>query len=330
MMRSVVCTAFGEPETLTMADRPEPVAGAGELRIAVAAAGVNFADILMVGGSYQECPEFPFSPGLEIAGTVLECGAGVTGFAPGDRVMAGCGNGGFTEQIALPAGDANHLPDSMPFEIAGGFPVAYGTAYGALAWRAHLEAGETLLVLGAAGGVGLTAVEVGKAMGATVIAAAGGPEKCALAADHGADHVIDYRADDLRQRVRDLTGNAGCNVIFDPVGGDIFDTALRCLAWEGRLIVIGFASGRIPSAPANILLVKNCGVLGFYWGAYRRREPERFRAAFDKLLAWYGEGRLKPHVSRTLPLDQAGAALCILRDRRATGKIVLTTLSKDD
>ena len=323
-MRAVVCKAFGEPETLTVADRPDPVAGAGELRIAVAAAGVNFADILMVGGSYQESPEFPFSPGLEIAGTVLECGEGVTGFVPGDRVMAGCDNGGFVEQIVLPAGDANHLPDNMPLHIAGGFPVAYGTAYGALAWRADLKANETLLVLGAAGGVGLTAVEVGKAMGATVIAAAGSLEKCAIAGDHGADHVIDYRNEDLRQRVRDITGNAGCDVIFDPVGGDIFDTALRCLAWEGRLMVIGFASGRIPQAPANILLVKNAGVLGFYWGAYRRREPARFRAAFDQLLAWYDEGRLKPHVSQTLPLDQAGEALCTLRDRRATGKIVLT------
>jgi NADPH2:quinone reductase len=322
-MRAVICKAFGEPETLIVEEVPDLAPGDGEIRIAVAAAGVNFADILMVGGGYQESPDFPFTPGLEVAGTVLDRGAGVTGFAPGDRVMAGCAQGGFAEQAIVPAGDAYRLPDGMGFDLAGGFPVAYGTAYGALAWRARLQPGETLLVLGAAGGVGLTAVEVGKAMGATVIAAAGGPRRCALAQDHGADHVIDYAAEDLRERVREITGKAGCNVIFDPVGGDIFDTALRCLAWEGRLIVIGFASGRIPKAPANILLVKNCGVLGFYWGAYRRREPMRFRAAFDELLAWYGDGRLKPHVSMTLPLERAGEALCLLRDRRSTGKVVL-------
>ena len=324
-MRAVLCKAFGEPETLTVEEVADAVPGHGEIRIAVAAAGVNFADILMVNGGYQENPDFPFSPGLEVAGTVLDCGAGVAGFAPGDRVMAGCAFGGYAEQIALPAGDAYRIPDSMAFDIAAGFPVAYGTAYGALAWRAGLEAGETLLVLGAAGGVGIGAVEVGKAMGATVIAAAGGPSKCAIARQHGADHVIDYRAENLRERVREITGKSGCNVIFDPVGGDVFDTALRCLAWEGRLIVIGFASGRIPSAPANILLVKNCGVLGFYWGAYRRREPARFRAAFEKLLGWHGEGRLNPHVSQTLPLERAGEALRSLLDRRATGKLVLTT-----
>ena len=324
-MRAVLCKAFGGPETLTVEEIPDPVPSAGELRIAVAAAGVNFADILMVGGSYQESPEFPFSPGLEVAGTVIDCGAGVTGFAPGDRVMAGCSNGGFAEQVVIPAHDAYPLPEAMGFDIAGGFPVAYGTAYGALAWRADLKAGDSLLVLGAAGGVGLSAVEVGKAMGATVIAAAGGPKKGDIAREHGADHVIDYRSQDLRAAMRDITGGAGCNVIFDPVGGDSFDTAVRCLAWEGRLIVIGFASGRIPSAPANILLVKNCGVLGFHWGAYRRREPERLRAAFDQLLAWCEDGRLNPHVSQTLPLDRAGEALSTLRDRRATGKIVLVT-----
>ena len=323
-MRAVLCKAFGEPESLVVEEVADLVADAGELRIAVAAAGVNFADTLMVGGGYQESPEFPFSPGLEIAGTVLDCGPGVDGYAPGDRVMAGCAYGGFAEQVTIPSGEAYHLPEAMPFDIAGGFPVAYGTAYGALVWRADLKAGETLLVLGAAGGVGLTAVEVGKAMGAVVIAAAGGPEKCVIAQDHGADHVIDYRSENLRERVREITEGVGCHVIFDPVGGDVFDTALRCLAWEGRLIVIGFASGRIPKAPANILLVKNCGVLGFYWGAYRRREPERFRAAFDHLLAWYDEGRLNPLVSQTLPLEQAGEALNLLRGRRSTGKVVLT------
>lgn len=323
-MRAVICRSFGDPQSLTIEDIPDLKPGEDELRIAVAAAGINFADILMVGGGYQESPDFPFTPGLEVAGVVIDYGADVTGFSPGDRVMVGCSHGGFAEQVVVPAQDAYRLPDEMGLDVAGGFPVAYGTAYGALNWRADLQAGETLLVLGAAGGVGLSAVEVGKAMGATVIAAAGGAEKCAIVRDHGADHVIDYRSEDLKARVREITSGAGCNVIFDPVGGDIFDTALRCLAWEGRLIVIGFASGRIPSAPANILLVKNCAVLGFYWGAYRRREPARFRAAFDQLFDWYEAGLLKPHISMTLTLEQAGEALCMLRDRRATGKVVLT------
>ena len=328
MMRSVVCTAFGEPETLTMADRPEPVAGAGELRIAVAAAGVNFADILMVGGSYQECPEFPFSPGLEIAGTVLECGAGVTGFAPGDRVMAGCGNGGFAEQVALPAGDAYRLPDSMPFKIAGGFPVAYGTAYGALAWRAHLEAGETLLVLGAAGGVGLTAVEVGKAMGATVIATARGREKLAVAQEHGADHPIDTGTEDVRAEVRRIAGKLGkqgAEVVFDPVGGALFEASLRCVAWGARLVVIGFAAGKVQQIPANILLVKNVSAIGFYWGSYRARAPELVASGYAQLFAWYAAGKLRPHVSHQLDLAEAGAALGLLKSRKSTGKVILTT-----
>ena len=324
-MRAVFCKAHGEPETLVVGEAPDLAPGAGEVRIAVAAAGVNFADLLMVSGGYQEKPEFPFSPGLEVAGTVLDCGAGVTACEPGDRVLAATGSGGFAEQVVAAAADVHRLPEGMAFDIAAGFPVAYGTAYGALNWRARMAAGETLLVLGAAGGVGLTAVEVGKAMGATVIAAAGGPERTAVALAHGADQVIDYRGEELRARVREITGGRGCDVIFDPVGGDSFDAAVRCLAWEGRLIVIGFASGRIPQAPANILLVKNCGVLGFYWGAYRRREPERFRAAFEALFAWFGEGRLDPHVSRRLPLERAAEALCALRDRRATGKIILTT-----
>ena len=324
-MRAVLCKAFGEPETLVLEEIADPAPGEGELRVAVVAAGVNFADLLMVSGKYQEKPAFPFSPGLEVAGTVIDWGKGVKGFRKGDRVMPVAGAGGFAEQVVVKALDVFKLPREMPFETAAGFPVAYGTAYGALTWRARLTAGESLLVLGAAGGVGLTTVEVGKAMGATVIAAANGPERTALAAEHGADHLIDYQGENLRQRVREITDNAGVNVVFDPVGGDFFDVALRCLGWEGRLIVIGFASGKIPQAPANILLVKNCGVLGFYWGAYRRREPERFKAAFDALFKWYEAGKLKPHVSLSLPLEQAGEALRTLADRRATGKIVLTT-----
>lgn len=324
-MRAVLCNEFGEPETLTMGDAPDVEPDKGEVQVAVAAAGVNFADILMVAGKYQDKPPFPFSPGLEVAGTVMKSGKGVRGFKKGDRVMAATSKGGFAEQLVVPASDVLRIPKSLSFEDAAGFAVVYGTAYGALNWRAQLQAGETLLVLGAAGGVGLTAVEVGKAMGATVIAAANGPERTALAAEHGADHLIDYSTENLRERVRDITDGNGCDVIFDPVGGQAFDVALRCTAWEGRLIVIGFASGTIPQVPANILLVKNCGVLGFYWGAYRRREPERFKAAFKDLFKWFEKGTLKPHVSQTFPLEQAGEALRILADRKAKGKIVLTT-----
>lgn len=324
-MRAVLCNEFGEPETLSVGEGLEFEPGEGEVEIAIAAAGVNFADILMVAGKYQEKPEFPFSPGLEVAGTVLKRGMGVRGFKKGDRVMAALSKGGFAEQVVAPVNDVFRIPDGLSFEAAAGFPVVYGTAYGALDWRANLKAGETLLVLGAAGGVGLTTVEVGKAMGATVIAAANGPDRTALAAEHGADHLIDYSSENLRERVREITDGKGVDVIFDPVGGQFFDMAIRCLGWEGRLIVIGFASGTIPQAPANILLVKNCGVLGFYWGAYRKRDPERMKAAYKHLFKWFEKDKLKPHISQTFPLEQAGEAMRILADRKAKGKIVLTT-----
>ncbi len=324
-MRAVLCNEFGEPETLSVGDAREFEPGEGEVQIAVAAAGVNFADILMVAGKYQEKPAFPFSPGLEVAGTVLKCGKGVRSCKKGDRVMAAISKGGFAEQVVAPANDVFRIPDGLSFEKAAGFPVVYGTAYGALDWRANLKAGETLLVLGAAGGVGLTTVEVGKAMGATVIAAANGADRTALAAEHGADHLIDYSTENMRERVRELTDGKGVDVIFDPVGGQLFDVALRCLGWEGRLIVIGFASGTIPQVPANILLVKNCGVLGFYWSAYRRRDPGRMKAAYKQLFKWFEKDKLKPHVSQTFPLDQAGEAMRLLVDRKATGKVVLIT-----
>lgn len=324
-MRAVLCKEWGAPETLVVEEVPEPAAGVGEVCIAVAACGVNFADTLLIAGEYQDKPAFPFSPGLEVAGTVLDCGEGVQNLAPGDRVMAALDHGGFAEQAAARADDVFRLPDDMDFDAAAGFAIVYGTAYGALDWRARLAAGETLLVLGAAGGVGLTAVEVGKAMGARVIAAAGGDEKLALARAHGADEAIDYRAEDLRVRVKELTDGRGCDVIYDPVGGAAFDASLRCVAWEGRIVVIGFASGRVPQVPANLLLVKNCAAIGFYWGSYRRKDPARLRAAFETLFEWYGEGRLTPHVSQRFPLDEAPAALAALKGRTATGKIVLTT-----
>ena len=322
-MRAVVCRAWGAPADLAVEDVAVPTPGPGEVRIAVAAAGVNFADTLLIAGKYQEKPDFPFTPGMEIAGEVVALGDGVAGVAPGDRVMAGTGVGGFAEQAIATAADVIPIPDAMGYAEAAGFSVTYGTAHLALDHRAHLAAGETLLVLGAAGGVGLTAVEVGKAMGATVIAAASDADKLAVAAEHGADHLIDYRAEDMRARVKEITGGNGCDVIFDPVGGDAFDTALRCIAWEGRILAVGFASGRIPQAPANLLLVKNCAVVGVYWGAYKRRDPVRFRASFDALFAWYGEGKLKSRISGRFSLDEIAAALEALIARKATGKVVV-------
>jgi len=324
-VRAVVCRAYGLPETLAVADVRRPSAGPGQVHIAVAAAGVNFADTLMIAGTYQDRPPFPFVLGLEVAGTVVGTGAHVTGLAAGDRVMAALDRGGFAEEVVAEARDVVVLPPGLSFELAAGFAVAYGTAYGALAWRARLGAGETLLVLGAAGGAGAAAVEIGKAMGARVIAAASGPEKLAAAVARGADHTIDYRREDLRERALALTEGRGVDVVFDPVGGEAFDAALRAIAWEGRLVVIGFASGGVPRPPANILLVKNCGVLGYYWGSYRRHDPARVRAAFETLMGWVVQGRVHPRVSHRLPLARAAEALRLLIDRKAMGKAVLIT-----
>ncbi|MBB3066358.1 NADPH:quinone oxidoreductase family protein [Limibacillus halophilus] len=324
-MRAVICDSWGEPESLKVGQLPEPRPGAGDVLIRVAAAGLNFADTLMIAGKYQEKPPFPFSPGLEVAGEVLEVGEGVSGTKPGDRVLAVVDHGGFAEQAIARESDVFKIPDSLDFQSAAGFPITYGTAHGALVWRAGLKAGETLLVHGAAGGVGLAAVEVGKALGARVIASAGGADRCRLAEAHGADASIDYRTDDLRAAVKDMTDGRGVDVVFDPVGGDIFDASLRCLAWSGRLLTIGFAAGRVPQAAANILLVKNISVVGCYWGSYRKQAPEMLRDEFAELFGWYDAGLLKPHVSHALPLEKIAEAMQLLLSRRSTGKVVLTT-----
>ena len=324
-MRAVVCRELSGPQSLTLDDLPAPRPGPGEVAIAVAAAGVNFADTLMVTGKYQEKPPLPFTPGLEIAGTVTALGAGVTNVAPGDRVIGLVDRGGFAEVALARAGEVFPIPDAMDFDIAAGFPITYGTAHGGLVWRADLKPGETLLVHGAAGGTGLAAVEVGKALGAEVIATAGGPEKLEIAGAHGAGQLIDYRNEDIRDRVKALTGGRGADVVFDPVGGEVFLASLRAVAWGGRLLVIGFAAGKVPEIPANILLVKNLAVFGLYWGAYRQKAPELLRSQFETLTGWYAEGRLKPLVSHRLDLAEAGRALDLLLTRKATGKVVLTT-----
>jgi NADPH:quinone reductase len=324
-MRAVLCNEWGGPERLLLKDMPSPAIRDGAVRIAVHAAGVNFADLLLISGQYQEKPAFPFTPGMEVAGVVTEVGAGVKDIKVGDRVMALIGTGAYTEEVIAPADRVYRIPDAMDFPSAAGFPVAYGTSHGAFDWRARLQPGEWVLVLGAAGGVGLTAVEIAKAMGAKVIAAAGSPDKLALAQQHGADHLLDYSREDIRERVKAITGGRGVDVVYDPVGGDAFDASLRSIAWGGRILIIGFAGGRIPQIPANILLVKNIDVIGFYWGSYQSRKPELLRQGYAQLFRWFEEGKLKPHVSQTFDLAHAAGALDSLRQRKSTGKVVLTT-----
>ncbi len=324
-MRAVVCKDFSGISGLRLAEVATPEPGPGEVLIDVAAAGINYADTLIVAGEYQEKPEPPFSPGMEVAGTVAAVGPEVRRVAPGERVLAILDRGGFAEQAVAHAEDVFAIPETLDFVTAAGFAVTHGTAHGALVWRAGLKHTETLLVHGAAGGAGLAAVEVGKALGAQVIATAGGQEKLSVALSHGADRGIDYKSEDIRERVKALTDGAGADVVFDPVGGDVFDASLRCTAWSGRIVVIGFASGRVPAPPANLLLVKNLSVMGLYWGSYRRRAPGLMHQQFQDLFRWYEAGLLKPHVSHTFDLGEAKAALEMLRSRKASGKIVLTT-----
>ena len=323
-MKAVICGAFGPPETLAFETMDPPALGPGEVRIAVAAVGVNFPDLLLIEGKYQIRPSFPFSPGLECAGTVTELGPGADGPAPGTRVLAYRPHGCMAEEIAAPAECVIPIPDSMPFDVAAAFPVVYGTSYHALVSRAALCEGETLLVTGASGGVGLSAVEIGKRLGATVIAAASSDEKLALAEAHGADHLVNYRTEDMREQIKVLTEGRGADVIYDPVGGDIFDASMRCIAWNGRLLVIGFASGRIAEARTNIVLLKEMSVVGVAWGAFAFRNSDANRAYFAELLRWYEAGALNPRISRRLPLAEAPAALAAFQTRSVVGKQVLT------
>ena len=323
-MDSITVMQAREPGApLTPATRPLPAPGPGELRIRVACCGVNFADTLMVTGRYQEKQPFPVVPGLEVAGTVTELGPDTEGPPPGTRVAALCGRGGFAESVLAPAAAAVPVPDGMPDEHAAGLLVAYGTAELALDHRARLQPGETLLVLGAAGGVGLTAVEVGALLGARVIAVARTRERLRLAEARGADLALAVAADELRDAVLAATDGRGADVVFDPVGGAMFRAALRATAFEGRLLPIGFASGEIPQIPANILLVRNLSVIGLYWGAYATRRPEPLGAGLRRILGWYEARRIRPHVGVSLPLARAEEALAALRERTATGKIIL-------
>lgn len=324
-MRAMICDRFGDIANLRLADvAPPGISGEHDVLIQVAAAGVNFADTLMIGGTYQDKPPLPFAPGLEMSGMVRSCGPAVRRVKPGDRVMAVASRGAFAEQALVQETDLFPIPADMDFVTAAAFPIAYGTSHGALRWRADLQPGEVLLVHGAAGGVGLTAVEIGKAMGATVIATAGEDEKLKVAAEHGADHLINYRTQSIRDRVKEICKGAGADVVYDPVGGSAFEASLRSVNWGARLILVGFASGQVPQVPGNILLVKNISAIGFYWGSYRSRRPELLAAEFEELFQWWREGKLRPHVSQQLPLAEAREALQLLLHRRSTGKVVLT------
>jgi NADPH:quinone reductase len=324
-MRAIVCRELTGLDGLALEDIPTPEPGPGEVRIRVRAAGLNFADTLVIKGQYQDKPPLPFVPGMEIAGQIEQSGAGVAGFVPGDRVMATADRGGFAEAVVTAASNVVRLPDSIDYVTAAGFAIAYGTAYGALVWAGRLRPDETLLVHGAAGGVGLATVECGRALGARVIATARGAEHLRVAKDHGAEALIDTASEDVRARVKELTRGRGADVVFDPIGGEVFTASLRSLAWEGRLLVIGFASGQIPQIPANLLLVKNAAAIGFYWGSYRRHDPARVHAAFEELLRWQADQRIRPHVSEVHPLEDAKSALERLLARQSTGKVVLTT-----
>ena len=320
-MRAVVVHDWTDLDGLAIEELPAPHPGPGEVSIEVQAAGVNFADLLIVKGEYQHKPPFPFAPGMEAAGTIRALGEGVTGLQVGQRVLAMLDSGGYAEEVVARAHEVTPIPESMDFETAATFPIVYATSHLALGHRARLEPGEVLLVHGASGGVGLTAVEIGKAMGATVIASASSAEKLHVALEHGADFVINYAEEDIRQRVLDLTG--GADVVYDPVGGDAFTASLRCINPGGRILIIGFASGTIPQIPANHLLVKDAAALGFSVNQLRRNNPEAVQAAMRELLAWVADGRLKPLVSSVVPFEEFQDAMRLLRDRRSTGKVAI-------
>lgn len=321
-MRAVICRAWGAVDDLTLEDVPPPPPGPRQVAIDVAATGVNYADSIMVAGRYQTRPPFPFSPGLETAGVVAECGAEVTRHKPGDRVMAILAYGGFAERAVAEETETFAIPAGMPFDEAGAFPVAYISSHAALRWQARLEAGETLLVLGAAGGVGLTAVEIGKAMGARVIAGASTTEKLATARARGADALVNYATESLTERVLALTDGKGADVCFDPVGGELFDGALSSLGWGGRILLIGFVGG-IPNIPANRLLAKHRAALGSALRYFRWYAPDKLRRSVDELGQWYAAGKLKPCVTHRLPLERGIEAIRLLTDRKAHGKIVV-------
>jgi len=322
-MKAVLCRRFCTPDQLELADIAEPQAGPGEAVVRVEAAALNFFDTLIIAGKYQHKPPFPFSPAAEFAGVVERLGDGVTGIAPGDRVMGNIGWGAAREAVAVPAELLVKIPDGLATDRAAGLTVTYGTTLYALRERAELKAGETLAVLGASGGTGLAAVEIGKIMGARVIACASSDDKLAFARAHGADETVNYAQQDLRGALKTLGGEHGIDVVYDPVGGPYAEPAVRSLAWQGRYLVVGFAAGEIPKLPLNLVLLKSCDIRGVLWGTWVKREPQGQRALMTDIVQWCAQGKLKPHVHAVYPLTGIAAALNAIADRKVMGKIVL-------
>jgi len=322
-MKAVLCVEHGPPEALVVRDVPTPEPGRGQVRIKVYAAGVNFPDTLIIQNLYQFKPALPFTPGGEAAGVVDAIGEGIDDLSIGDRVVAMTGNGCYAEAVIANRAQVVPIPGDMPFDVASGFTMTYGTSHHALKQRARLQPGETLLVLGAAGGVGLAAVELGKLMGAHVIAAASTEEKLQVCRDYGADETINYATTNLKDEVKRLTGGKGVDVVYDPVGDRLAEPAFRGMAWNGRYLVVGFAGGDIPSLPLNLPLIKGASIVGVFWGAFTQAEPELHRANMNELIAWYAQGQLKPHISKHFSLDEGPAAIRWMMDRKATGKVVL-------
>jgi NADPH2:quinone reductase len=323
-VKAVLCKAYGPPHSLVFEDVPSPAVGPGDVLVSMTAASVNFPDVLMIENRYQTKPPLPFSPGCEAAGVVKEVGREVAHVKRGDRVMAVTGYGAFAEEIAVPAPRVVLIPEGMDDATAGSFLFTYGTAHHALCDRGQLRAGETLLVLGAAGGVGLAAIEIGKAVGARVVACASTDDKLAVCRAHGAEATINYATASLRDEIKRLVGEQGVDVVCDPVGGPFTELALRSTAWAGRFLVVGFAAGEIPKIPLNLPLLKGCAIVGVSWGGFMRREPARYASEVSELSQWYREGRLKPHIDRTFPLERAADALTLMATRNVKGKLVLT------
>ena len=322
-MKALVCKEFGPAKNLKVEEMNEPIPNSDEVCIKVHAAGVNFPDILMVEGKYQVKPAFPFAPGAEAAGEIISIGDNITKYKIGQRVIAMTGHGAFAEIVKASEKKIIPLNDNVDFETASILPMVYGTSAHALIQRGKLKKGETLLVHGAAGGVGLAAVEIGKAMGARVIATASTDEKCQVARDHGADETINYSNGQFKEIVKSMTDGKGADVIYDPVGGDVFDQSLRCIAWEGRLLVVGFTSGRIPSAPANLALLKSCDIVGVFWGAFVERTPHINLENFEKLYKWIDQGFIKPRISMKVSLENTLDAMQAIADRKIIGKAIV-------
>lgn len=322
-MKAVVCKAWGPPDSLVVETLADLVPAAGEVVVDVKAAGVNFPDVLTVQGKYQFKPVLPFTPGVELAGVIRAVGNGVVHCKPGDKVIAFTQQGAFAEQAVVPAASVMPMPPGMDFDTAAAITLTYGTSHHAVVDRAALKAGETMLVLGAAGGVGLAAIEIGKALGARVIAAASSAEKLAICRAHGADVCIDYSTDDLRAALKTATDGKGPDVIYDPVGGEYAEPALRSIGWRGRYLVVGFANGTIPALPFNLMLLKGASVVGVFWGEFVKREPKKNLAAMGQLLGWLAEGKIRPHISARYTLDQTAQALNDMAARKVTGKVVI-------